>query len=500
MSARIGSLFSGYGGLDLAVQSVYDAEHAWFCEFDDAPSKILAHHWPDVPNHRDVTTVDWSTVEPVDILTGGFPCQDVSVAGRRAGMTDGTRSGLWSHMAHAIDVLRPQLVVIENVGGLFSANATSVMESHPLCLGDGGTGSDTVLLRAIDAVLSTLSELGYDAEWTALRASDVGAAHGRLRVFITAHPAPDASGGGSGRWATLPLASGTRGADVAPVRPDDRPDAPGSAPRLMPTPRATDGTKGGPNQRGSSGDLMLPSAVAQLLPTPVSQPSGNSPEEHLRKKPGRDIVTDLSIIAENGLFETGGRLLPTPEAKLATSGPDYARVGRAGSGGDNRTTTIALLPTPMVGSTSPAAHGQISGDYRRKMGEALDQMPAALIPTPSVADATGGHERRGGARGDELLLKGLAKEGHLDRFGPYAPVIGRWEQVLGRPAPDPTEPGKNRPRLSARFVEFLMGLDDGHVTDVGLTRNQQLKALGNGVVPQQGAAALAHLDQIRRTA
>lgn len=430
MSARIGSLFSGYGGLDLAVQSVYDAEHAWFCEFDDAPSKILAHHWPDVPNHRDVTTVDWSTVEPVDILTGGFPCQDVSVAGRRAGMTDGTRSGLWSHMAHAIDVLRPQLVVIENVGGLFSANATSVMESHPLCLGDGGTGSDTVLLRAIDAVLSTLSELGYDAEWTALRASDVGAAHGRLRVFITAHPAPDASGGGSGRWATLPLASGTRGADVAPVRPDDRPDAPGSAPRLMPTPRATDGTKGGPNQRGSSGDLMLPGAVAQLLPTPVSQPSGNSPEEHLRKKPGRDVVTDLSIIAENGLFETGGR----------------------------------------------------------------------LIPTPSVADATGGHERRGGARGDELLLKGMAKEGHLDRFGPYAAVIDRWARVIGRPAPDPTEPGKNRPRLSSRFVEWLMGLDDGHVTDVDLTRKQQLKALGNGVVPQQGAAALAHLDQIRRTA
>lgn len=427
MSARIGSLFSGYGGLDLAVQSVYDAEHAWFCEFDDAPSKILAHHWPDVPNHRDVTTVNWSTVEPVDILTGGFPCQDVSVAGRRAGMTDGTRSGLWSHMAHAIDVLRPQLVVIENVGGLFSANATSVMESHPLCLGDGGTGSDTVLLRAVDAVLSTLSELGYDAEWTALRASDVGAAHGRLRVFITAHPAPDSSGGGSGRWATLPLASGTGGADVAPVRPDDRPHAPGSAPRLMPTPRATDGTKGGPNQRGSSGDLMLPSAVAQLLPTPVSQPSGNSPEEHLRKKPGRDIVTDLSIIAENGLFETGGR----------------------------------------------------------------------LIPTPSVADATGGHERRGGARGDELLLKGMAKEGHLNRFGPYAAVIDRWARVIGRPAPDPTEPGKNRPRLSSKFVEWLMGLDDGHVTDVGLTRNQQLKALGNGVVPLQCEAALRHLQEVR---
>lgn len=493
MSARIGSLFSGYGGLDLAVQSVYDAEHAWFCEFDDAPSKILAHHWPDVPNHRDVTTVDWSTVEPVDILTGGFPCQDVSVAGRRAGMTDGTRSGLWSHMAHAIDVLRPQLVVIENVGGLFSANATSVMESHPLCLGDGGTGSDTVLLRAIDAVLSTLSELGYDAEWTALRASDVGAAHGRLRVFITAHPAPDASGGGSGRWATLPLASGTRGADVAPVRPDDRPDAPGSAPRLMPTPRATDGTKGGPNQRGSSGDLMLPSAVAQLLPTPVSQPSGNSPEEHLRKKPGRDIVTDLSIIAENGLFETGGRLLPTPRAS------DMNSPGIHGNGGQDLRTTIDLLPTP--GANLGANGGPQHPDKRRAGGHSVSIEDAVhgLIPTPPVADATGGHERRGGARGGELLLKGMAKEGHLDRFGPYAAVIDRWARVIGRPAPDPTEPGKNRPRLSSKFVEWLMGLDDGHVTDVGLTRNQQLKALGNGVVPHQGATALAHLDKIRRT-
>src|SRR5699024_1985726 len=198
----IGELFAGYGGLGAAVQQVYGGKLAWYSEFDDAPSRIMAHHHPGVPNYGDVTAIDWGEVPRVDILTGGFPCQDVSAAGRRAGMTDGTRSGLWSHMAHAIDVLRPQLVVIEDVGGLFSAEAASVMESHPLCLGDDGTGSDAVLLRAIDAVLSTLSELGYDAEWTALRAADVGAPHGRLRVFITAHP----SGGGGGRWATLPRA------------------------------------------------------------------------------------------------------------------------------------------------------------------------------------------------------------------------------------------------------------------------------------------------------
>ena len=435
---RIGELFAGYGGLGMAVQQVYGGDLAWYSEFDDAPSRIMAHHHPGVPNYGDVTAIGWGEIPRVDILTGGFPCQDVSVAGRRAGMTDGTRSGLWSNMAHAIDVLRPQLVVIENVGGLFSAEATSVVESHPLCLGDGGSGVDTVLLRAVDAVLSTLSELGYDAEWTALRAADVGAPHGRLRVFITAHP----SGGGSGGWTTLALTGGTGEPDVATVGADHRPGPSGDTPglTLLPTPTAQPEAIGDPEVRAARVERArakhgrpfgesLSSAVGQLLPTPVSQPSGNSPEEHLRKKPGRDVVTDLSIIAEHGLFETGGR----------------------------------------------------------------------LIPTPSVADATGGHERRGGVRGDELLLKGLAKEGHLERFGPYAPVIARWEHVLGRPAPDPTEPGKTCPRLSSRFVEWLMGLDDGHVTGVGLTRNQELKALGNGVVPQQGAAALRHLDQIRRT-
>lgn len=175
MTLKIGSLFSGYGGLDLALQQVYDAEVAWHVEFDDAPARILAHHWPEVPNLHDVTQVDWSQVEPINILTGGFPCQDVSVAGRRAGMTDGTRSGLWSHMVRAIDVLHPELVVIENVGGLFSAQADSRVEPCEYNMGDADSGGHTVLLRALDSVLGTLATLGYDAEWTALRAADVGA-------------------------------------------------------------------------------------------------------------------------------------------------------------------------------------------------------------------------------------------------------------------------------------------------------------------------------------
>ena len=413
MTLRIGSLFSGYGGLDLAVQSVYDAEHAWFCEFDPAPSRILTHHWPDVPNLKDVTAVDWATVEPVDILTGGFPCQDVSVAGRRAGMTDGTRSGLWSHMVKAIDALRPELVAIENVGGLFSAQADSRVEPCEYNMGDADSGGHAVLLRALDSVLGTLATLGYDAEWTALRAADVGAPHGRLRVFITAHP----GGGGSGGWTALPLAGNEGGAHAEAVGADHRPGPSGDTPglTLLPTPMTSYSGRdvetwraqrpaGNGKTRQAVGDLAI--VAEQLLPTPVSQPSGNSPEEHLRKKPGREVVTDLSIIAENGLFETGGRLIPAPSA---------------------------------------------------------------------------------------------AEEGHPGRFGPYGPAIVRWEHVVGRPAPDPTEPGRSRPRLASRFVEWLMGLEDGHVTGVGLTRNQELKALGNGVVPQQGAAALAHLHSIRST-
>ena len=136
-----------------------------------------------------------------------------------------------------------------------------------------------------------------------------------------------------------------------------------------------------------------------------------------------------------------------------------------------------------------------NGKTREAVGD-LAIVAEQILPAPSVADVQGGRKHRPGTRSDELLLNGCAT---AEAFGPYAPAIQRWERVLGRPAPAPTEPGKNRPRLASKFVEFLMGLDDGHVTGVGLTRNQELKALGNGVVPQQGAAALAHLHSIRST-
>ena len=120
---RIGSLFSGYGGLDLAVEYATGGETIWFSEINTPSIRVFASHWPGIPNLGDISTIDWATVPPVDVLIGGFPCQDVSTVGKGAGLAPGTRSGLWSHMVAAIDALQPKHVVIENVRGLLSAPA-----------------------------------------------------------------------------------------------------------------------------------------------------------------------------------------------------------------------------------------------------------------------------------------------------------------------------------------------------------------------------------------
>jgi len=185
MTLKIGSLFSGYGGLDLAVMNVLDAEVVWHCEWEKAPSAILEHHFPSVPNFQDVRSVDFTNVEQVDILTGGFPCQDLSLAGKRAGLQEGTRSGLWIEFARAIQELQPKLVIIENVRGLLSAKANNGMEYEQEDL-DVIAGRNPI--RAMGAVLGDLADLGYDARWCGLRAADTGAPHNRFRIFIIAYP------------------------------------------------------------------------------------------------------------------------------------------------------------------------------------------------------------------------------------------------------------------------------------------------------------------------
>ncbi|MFI6883409.1 DNA cytosine methyltransferase [Streptosporangium canum] len=176
MSPRIGSLCTGTGALDMAVMDVLGGSMAWHCQYEPPDkhgredkhqyaARILAHHWPDVPNHGDLTTVDWNAVEPVDIVTAGFPCTDLSYAGLGAGIKEGTRSGLWLTIARAIRTLRPRLVVLENV--------RAIVNRRP----------------GLDVVLADLARLGFNAEWLCVPASDVGAPHERYRWFLLAWPA-----------------------------------------------------------------------------------------------------------------------------------------------------------------------------------------------------------------------------------------------------------------------------------------------------------------------
>jgi DNA (cytosine-5)-methyltransferase 1 len=153
-------LFSGIGGFSLGFERAGMRTVA-FCEIDRFCQAVLRKHWPSVPLHHDITKLRGADVGPVDVICGGFPCQDVSVAGKRAGM-DGARSGLWTEYARIVGELRPRYVIVENTPGLLS-----------LGMGD---------------VLGDLAALGYDAEWEIIPASALGASHRRERVWIVAYP------------------------------------------------------------------------------------------------------------------------------------------------------------------------------------------------------------------------------------------------------------------------------------------------------------------------
>ena len=160
MTIAFGSLFSGIGGFDLGFERA-GMRCAWQCEIDAAARGVLARQFPGVPIMEDVRDVRSDNVAAVDLVCGGFPCQDLSVAGKRAGLA-GERSGLWFEFRRVLDELRPQWVVIENVPGLLSSN---------------GGRDFAVLLRG-------LVELRYGVAWRVLDAQYFGVAQRRRRVFI----------------------------------------------------------------------------------------------------------------------------------------------------------------------------------------------------------------------------------------------------------------------------------------------------------------------------
>jgi DNA (cytosine-5)-methyltransferase 1 len=175
---RIGSLFSGIGGLELGLERAGLGPVVWQVERDSFCRSVLRKHWPSAERFCDVREatglhapacdldddcrcpIPPDRLRPVDVICGGFPCQDVANHGSRLGL-DGARSGLWSEYRRIVGELRPEWVVIENV--------------------------EALRRRGLGVVLGDLAALGYDAEWQTVRAADVGAPHGRARLFVVAY-------------------------------------------------------------------------------------------------------------------------------------------------------------------------------------------------------------------------------------------------------------------------------------------------------------------------
>ncbi len=418
------SLCSGIGGLDRAVESRFGAEMVAYSEVDKDAASVMALHWPNVPNIGDLKVADWAALGPVDIVCGGIPCQPWSSAGKLGRTADDRH--LWPYVADALRILRPRVLVVEEVPGFLAA---------------GG----------LDAVLADLCALGFDAEWTTVRASDIGACHRRERLFLLAWDAecareedafsaaggsrgavgepsgdaPDADGQRFPRRAQQDGDSFSRQSEAASWHDLDRLGVGATGLTLLPTPNAADAwvpapatentmRRGDPNGplRRSSGSL--PKDLAMLLPTPCAHPDGKSPEAHMAMKanmPGgpRSTPTDLRVALS--------MLLPTPTAHIATRG-----------------------------HSSPELGAKRMAEGRRNLDD-------------------------------------------VTRWGDYAEAIARHERLLGRPAPAPLV-GK---RLNPAFVEWMMCFPEGWTSS--LKRTARLRCLGNAVVSPQAELALAILGE-----
>jgi DNA (cytosine-5)-methyltransferase 1 len=328
---KIGSLCTGYGGLDMAVEAYFGAETIWVSEFDKYASKVIEARI-NKPNFGNLKVIDWHNVEPIDILTAGYPCQPFSQAGLRKGAED--ERHLWPYIKTAISILRPKYVILENVRGHFGLGFREV-------LGD-------------------LASIGYDARWTLIRASEVGAPHRRERLFILAYP-------NSARWA-----------------------------------------------RAERGDVQ------------ARQP--------------RDSSSNL-----NEYTNTDGQ-----RCRL---GQDY-------------------------------------GDKVEYQGQS-QSIASGLVET--IITNTDSHTRTQPRRSNrEIRAESIGLRGRSDQRqarGEFRFSLEMDKETI----PSPLDEGK----LNVKFVEYMMGLPDGWVTDIDLPRSQKLKILGNGVVPQQAYRAIELLHNVK---
>jgi len=417
---KIGSLFSGCGGLDYGLELSGLGEIVWHAEHNRAASTVLKARWPSVPNIEDVTQINFSKAPPVDVLCGGFPCQPWSPAGRQRGVVD--PRWLWPSFATAIETLHPSLVVIENVPQLLSVS--------------DGAGYEAILLD--------LDRLGYCATWSMIAASDIGAPHRRRRLFILAI---DQAIEVSDRH---PFAV-RNGEHFEPASPTIF-----SAQRIITWPLAgtlSNGVVYGQTARPTEVDLP------PLLPTPISSDarrSTASPAAH-----ERGLYT---------LWETL-HLLPTPDASNPNdskeienwlAGREQQREPRINDSGIGvpRGVAVRLLPMPLRSDASCPEHRQKEGTQALRQLALPLPGPAQSIERDSVTHTTArfGEYTPAIARWEEVA--GRKAPAPLDDSGRLNPAFVEW--MLGYP------PG------------FVTRADFAGK----LSRNEKIHVLGNSVQVQ----------------
>jgi DNA (cytosine-5)-methyltransferase 1 len=465
---KVGSLCTGYGGIELGLHLAgEDVDLRWVAE--TGPTAALMTPL----NLGDIRTVDWSTVERVDLLTAGFPCQPVSAAGRQRGEADDR--WLWPAVLDAITALMPDRVLLENVRNLVSTQNGELWKG----------------------ILENLTDLGYDVRWLTLGACRVGAAHHRHRVFALATLDP---------WRAP--------TDIHTARRLDVPEC-GTKSSLLPTPTRQNWHGNHVNNRG---ELLLPGIVA-LLPTPAARdgddkgrgegdaaywqtraqtrtngmplgaavtllPSPQSRDGQGRGTPSVETAEQRFASGRRNL-DDGLALLPTP-----TAAPGGSGIGPNAEGTPNLRTAVTLLPTPTLADSRDTRNEtarRSPGQEHHHAGTTLSDVPR-LLPTPRASAGVNGGPGQRGSSGD-LAMPSAVQPEHWGRFGE---AVARHAAIFGAP-PAPTEPNrKGAPRLAPAFAEWLMCIPAGHVTD-RLTRKDALAAIGNGVCPPQVAAAWALL-------
>ena len=444
---RVGSLFSGIGGLEMAVSSLLpDAQTAWQVEIDPFCRDLLKARFPGTAVHEDVRQVGRHNLEPIDMLVGGFPCQDISCAGQGKGIREDTRSGLFFQMWRIAMEMQPRFVLLENV--------------------------PVISARGLDTVATAITESGWTLEWHCMAASDVGAHHRRNRWWGIAHREDPLH---SGYWRIGQRRGGRRvlqGAIFGDPEPVDRFPSAGMASReglfirdssapsrsSYPTPTASDWK--GPNRSGSgSCSANGLATVVDMWPTPSADQAGDGKlfldklktKEGNNPEQGRRAYNSSTGLHTQITLNRAVKLWPTPTASQRPSE------------GAQRTMR-ACVASGMISRTDAAA--MTRRDPWLSQG-ALPEVPGKIDPieipagrlNPDWVEALMGYAS-GWTDPEQDPQDGMMDGRSWDD--------GTWEDGV--------------PRLTARTEH----------------RSNRLKALGNSVVPQCAAAAFtAVAERIR---